>query len=292
MPSTAWRRSTEPLSTIRSPAITGFQRFRGFGGNDTFDGGEGDDEVDYRRDSPVNGQGITIDLSATQPDGSVWFRAPTGDTDTLIGIEWIRGTRHADSITGTNAFNRLRGDSGDDTIAGLGGDDRLEGGDGSDSLDGGSGHDLMFGDMGDDTLAGGVGNDTFFGGAGNDSLSGGAGSDFFEGSAGNDTIDGGPRSSIPSTSSTTAMARRPASRWSSTRPSHPPDLSPMTEWAGRTSSPASTPSTAPGSRISSRAEPGTSGSSALGATTPSRAAAATARSTTGSRRGRSAGRQA
>ncbi len=170
----------------------GFQRFRGFGGNDTFDGGEGDDEVDYRRDSPVNGQGITIDLSAAQPDGSVLVQGANGDTDTLIGIEWIRGTRHADTITGTNAFNRLRGDGGNDSIMGLGGDDRLEGGDGSDGLDGGSGHDLMFGDMGDDSLMGSTGNDTLFGGAGNDSLLGGAGSDDFEGGAGNDTIDGGP----------------------------------------------------------------------------------------------------
>ncbi|HZG85774.1 calcium-binding protein, partial [Paenibacillus sp.] len=155
----------------------GYQRFRGFGGNDTFDGGAGDDEVDYRNDAPANSTtGITVNLSNVQNDGSVLVTGANGDTDRLISIESIRGTRNSDNLTGTNAFNRLRGDSGNDTISGLGGDDRLEGGAGNDSIDGGDGRDLILGDAGNDTLIGGAGfADTMEGGAGNDMIYGGSG---------------------------------------------------------------------------------------------------------------------
>ncbi|QRM28003.1 calcium-binding protein [Microvirga sp. VF16] len=137
----------------------GFQRFRGFGGNDTFDGGAGDDEVDYRNDARESGIGVDVDLSKVGADGFVtvsWFN---GDVDKLKNIEFLRGTRHNDHLIGDSLNNRLRGDSGNDT---------LNGGLGSDTLDGGEGNDVMIGGIG-----------------------GGFGEDLFEGSAGDDTIHGG-----------------------------------------------------------------------------------------------------
>jgi Ca2+-binding RTX toxin-like protein len=156
----------------------GFQRFRGFGGNDTFDGAAGDDEVDYRNDiaESAGGKGVEVNLSVIQSDGFVHAKGPNGDTDRLRDIEFVRGTRNNDIITGSNGFNRLRGDSGNDILNGLGGDDRLEGGNGSDTLDGGDGRDFILGDAGNDILIGGAGfADSMEGGAGDDTIYGGVG---------------------------------------------------------------------------------------------------------------------
>ena len=71
-----------------------------------------------------------------------------GGTDTLIGIEDVRGSRDfGDSIIGSNADNKLEG---------LGGNDTLDGGVGNDILEGGDGSDFLFGGAGNDTLDGGV----------------------------------------------------------------------------------------------------------------------------------------
>jgi Ca2+-binding RTX toxin-like protein len=157
----------------------GFQRFRGFGGNDTFDGGAGDDEVDYRNDAIVGGNGVTVDLANVGADGYVTVSGPNGDTDKLKNIEYVRGTRNDDHLIGNSLNNRLRGDSGNDTLGGGLGNDTLEGDAGNDTLDGGLGSDTLNGGDGDDVLIGGSGN-----GPGEEE-------DRFEGSAGNDTIHGG-----------------------------------------------------------------------------------------------------
>ncbi len=67
----------------------------------------------------------------------------------------------AETLTGTDAVDRLKGGDGDDSISGLGGDDRLEGGKGNDTIDGGAGDDLIRGGTGADVLTGGAGHDTF-----------------------------------------------------------------------------------------------------------------------------------
>jgi Ca2+-binding RTX toxin-like protein len=150
----------------------GFQRFRGFGGNDTFDGGAGDDEVDYRNDAIVGGNGVTVNLANVGADGYVTVSGPNGDTDKLKNIEYVRGTRNDDHLIGNSLNNRLRGDSGNDT------------------LDGGLGNDTLEGDAGNDTLDGGLGSDTLNGGGGDDVLIGGSNKwageeeDLFVGSAG------------------------------------------------------------------------------------------------------------
>jgi uncharacterized delta-60 repeat protein len=96
------------------------------GGADTIDGREGMDTVHYRNDP----SGVVVDLVAgTAVDGR-------GHTDRLISIEFVAGTRFADSIRGadqTNYVESLSGEDGNDTLRGGGGDDDLFGGSGDDT---------------------------------------------------------------------------------------------------------------------------------------------------------------
>lgn len=99
-------------------------------------GGDGDDTLDFSTlDVPVDISGKTIRL-----DGA----------GSMFGIERVYGTPHDDSMTATDAAERLFGRGGDDYLQGLGGDDRLFGGagddrflqgDGDDRIDGGPGRD-------------------------------------------------------------------------------------------------------------------------------------------------------
>jgi len=115
--------------------------FRGLAGNDSIVGGGGSnrDQVDYREDARWGGTGaIVVDLAAgTATDGF-------GDTDTLVGIENVRGSLTAgDRLAGNGANNVLQGYGGNDTLEGRGGDDDFVGGDGVDSISGGSGFDWI-----------------------------------------------------------------------------------------------------------------------------------------------------
>ena len=67
----------------------------------------------------------------------------TGDAqgDTYTNIEIIRGSAHADTLTGDAGDNILEGGAGDDTLTGNAGDDTLTGGEGGDNLFGGLGSD-------------------------------------------------------------------------------------------------------------------------------------------------------
>jgi Ca2+-binding RTX toxin-like protein len=98
----------------------GDDNLRGGGGNDILNGGAGTDEVRYDRDAAGGGTaGVTVNLATgTATDGF-------GNTDTLIGIENVRGTNSADNITGDSADNSFRG---------LGGNDTINGGDGFDEV--------------------------------------------------------------------------------------------------------------------------------------------------------------
>jgi len=128
-----------------------YEEFAGYTGDDTIDGGSGFDLVDYRWDTSFDGNaGVSVDLeSGTATDGF-------GDTDTLIGIEGVRGTDMADTIVGG---------AGGDSIAGRDGADTLKGGLGSDRVDGGAGDDRLDGEDGANTLLGGGGNDVLYGDA-------------------------------------------------------------------------------------------------------------------------------
>ena len=148
----------------------GNQRFTGFGGDDTFIGGAGDrDRVSYEREQTDVGasQGIVVDLGAGTATDAY------GDTDTLIGIEEIRGSHFDDTITGDANRNSLQGEDGDDVIDSVGGEDNyLEGGRGNDILYARGDFDFVRAGDGDDTI-------TFFGeggsvdpGLGNDIITG------------------------------------------------------------------------------------------------------------------------
>lgn len=90
-------------------------------------GGGGFDTVSYMG----RGDGIRVDLAArTASDG-----------DTLIEMENVIGTAHADVLTGNAASNELFAGDGMDSLKGGAGNDRLIGGRGSDILEGGSGAD-------------------------------------------------------------------------------------------------------------------------------------------------------
>lgn len=91
----------------------GGNRFVGGAGSDRLIGGLGTDTADYSADAG----GARIDLAAgTAADGF-------GGTDTLISIEDLIGTDHADILIGSDKDNMLAGGGGADTLTGGAGAD-------------------------------------------------------------------------------------------------------------------------------------------------------------------------
>lgn len=191
------------------------ETFRGGAGSDLIDGGQGYDRVEF--DNSTAGVQVTLGGAS---DGSALDGL--GGNDTLRGIEAVRGSNHADVLTGSDAeFESFEGGAGNDTVNGNGGWDRLDyrftasagvnvdmsGGVGAgtatdglggtdtfsgiEGVRGGSYNDTIVGDGASNKLEGLGGNDSIDGGDGNDSLEGGAGNDTVHGGAGNDNIWGG-----------------------------------------------------------------------------------------------------
>ncbi|XGA69590.1 hypothetical protein M5524_11035 [Duganella sp. BuS-21] len=190
--------------------------FIGNEGNDTIDGAQGYDRVEYGTSTA----GVVVDLATgTAADG-------LGGTDTLLNIEGVSGSAFNDTLYGSDGEMELfEGGAGNDLVDGRGGYDVIDyersktavvvnlatgtatdglggtdklisieevfGSAYSDSLSGGAGDDCLQGLAGNDTLIGGAGNDTLFGGLGNDSVSGGDGNDTLRAGTGVDIIDGG-----------------------------------------------------------------------------------------------------
>lgn len=123
----------------------------GRGGDDYLRGGDGADTADYG----AAAAGIVASLSLGIATGA--------GLDVLISIENLRGSRHADTLTGNAGNNTLAGAAGQDRLAGDGGDDVLLGGMGRDTLSGGAGQDSLQGNRGMDTLDGGTGMDLLSG---------------------------------------------------------------------------------------------------------------------------------
>lgn len=122
-------------------------RLVGNGGNDVLAGGAGSDTLDGGDGADALGGGDGVDR-ATYIDSAaaviVNLALGTGsggeaEGDTLIGIEQLLGSAHADRLTGDTGVNRLTGNEGDDV------------------LDGGEGNDVLVGSAGADTLIGGAG---------------------------------------------------------------------------------------------------------------------------------------
>ncbi|NOZ42957.1 MAG: type I secretion C-terminal target domain-containing protein, partial [Alphaproteobacteria bacterium] len=179
---------------ILTGSSASFESFRGLAGNDTIDGGGGaNDRVDYLNSA----SGVTVDLSGgaigagTAQDGF-------GGTDTLTGIENIRGSEIFDDILiGDDGNNEFRARGGNDTITGGLGNDTIRytsfdddqiidlsagtatgaliGTDtftGIENVRAGAGNDIITGDANANILRGGFGDNTLIGGAGNDTLRG------------------------------------------------------------------------------------------------------------------------
>ena len=155
-------------------------------GNDDYDGGAGnEDGVDY---SLVQG-GVAIDLATPtqQPH-------PIIGTDSLAGLEEVRGTGSSDSLSGTGGTEVLLGGNGNDILNGRGGIDGLFGSAGSDTATYADAPAGVTVDLGANTATGGAGNDSFFevenvtGSEFADTLTGSGLANSIVGMDGNDTI--------------------------------------------------------------------------------------------------------
>ncbi|WP_442111284.1 retention module-containing protein [Pseudomonas sp. NUPR-001] len=156
-------------------------------GNDTVNGGEGNDIIfgDLVSFDGIAGNGI----EAIQAYVARELDMKLGDVDGRVLHKYI--TEHVsdfDVSRANDGADTLLGGDGNDIIFGQGGDDRLEGGKGNDILLGGSGKDVLIGGAGNDTLIGGEGIDTLLGDEGNDILMGGKGDDILTGGSGADTF--------------------------------------------------------------------------------------------------------
>jgi Ca2+-binding RTX toxin-like protein len=120
-------------------AGTGTNLFVGGLGNDKITGGIGtNDTVDY---SYVTGN-VNIDLSNTT---TAQTNMALGDRDTISGIENLIGSVNNDTLAGNATVNNLNGRDGNDTLFGHGDADTLIGGKGDDVLVGGAGADNLIG---------------------------------------------------------------------------------------------------------------------------------------------------
>lgn len=179
--------------------------------NDSLDGGDGIDLVDYSQ----NAGRVVVDLAS----GTTKEYGPAGSTsadevlytDTLANLENVTGTAFDDEITGDAADNVLQGGAGDNTLTGGGGADTVSFAGGTESITvdmstwsttlptlqpnafggtdtisgfvnviGGAGDDFITGDHDDNVLSGGAGEDVIFGGGGDDVV------DFVDGEQGVD----------------------------------------------------------------------------------------------------------
>lgn len=155
-------------------------------GNDFLDGGAGIDRATYREATA----GVTVSLAIVGAQDTLG-----AGIDTLVNIEGIWGSQHADVLNGGVGDDGIEGWDGDDLIEGNAGNDLLIGGIGDDVVNGGTGDDELYGaypsigyaDAGADLLRGGDGSDKLYGGDGDDILIGGAGNDALNGSRGSDT---------------------------------------------------------------------------------------------------------
>lgn len=103
---------------------TAHNRLTGGAGNDTLNGGAGSDTAAYSSAS----QGVTVNLGLAAAQNTLG-----AGSDTLISIENLIGSSHADRLTGNSGSNTLTGNSGNDILDGKGGADTLNGDAGNDT---------------------------------------------------------------------------------------------------------------------------------------------------------------
>ncbi|WP_095181153.1 LapA family giant adhesin [Pseudomonas sp. Irchel 3F6] len=139
-------------------------------GNDTVNGGEGNDILfgDLVSFNGIAGEGYqAMQAFVAKETGVDVSKVTTSNVHQYI-------TEHY------QAFDVSGAHDGNDTLLGGAGNDILFGSGGNDLLDGGKGNDILLGGTGNDTLIGGQGNDILIGGSGGDTFvwkSGDTGSD-------------------------------------------------------------------------------------------------------------------
>jgi uncharacterized protein YegL len=139
-------------------------------GNDTVNGGEGNDILfgDLVSFNGIAGEGYqAMQAFVAKETGVDVSKVSTSNVHQYI-------TEHY------QAFDVSGAHDGNDTLLGGAGNDILFGSGGNDLLDGGKGNDILLGGTGNDTLIGGQGNDILIGGSGGDTFvwkSGDTGSD-------------------------------------------------------------------------------------------------------------------
>jgi Ca2+-binding RTX toxin-like protein len=160
----------------RIEGIGGNDIIFGLSGHDLLLGGAGDDVIDggFGNDLLRGGPGADALTGDVGTDWAQYNTASAGVTlslasggtggeaagDSLATIENVRGSDHADTLTGDAARNLIMAGAGDDV------------------LDGAGGPDVLHGEAGDDQISGGTEGDELWGGAGADTLDGGAGLDW------------------------------------------------------------------------------------------------------------------
>jgi Ca2+-binding RTX toxin-like protein len=170
------------------------------------DGGEGRDTADFSGSEAC----LNVDLTTGVAISHI------KETDKLISIENVIGTKWGDNIRGDQNANRLFGLDGNDRFFGSGGGDFYDGGEGRDWLDyrfstenvkvslesglgfGGLAEGDTFknienlrGGSGDDYLGGDKFSNIIYDGAGSDTVEAGAGNDIIYSVSGYDRLDGG-----------------------------------------------------------------------------------------------------
>ncbi len=227
--------ATAPVArTASGPNLSAFggdfdDTLTGSAGTDRLVGRGGDDLLLAAADGPdtLDGGAGTDTASFADAAAGVVAVLTTGTVSgggTLLGIENVTGSAHADVLRGDAGANALVGGDGVDNLLGGAGADTLDGGDGLDivtyrgsaavSLDllGGPGEggdaegdvllgierltgtafgDTLRGSDAADRLDGFHGNDLLAGRAGNDALLGGLGDDTLRGGADRDLLQGG-----------------------------------------------------------------------------------------------------
>jgi Ca2+-binding RTX toxin-like protein len=123
-------------------------------GDDYINGGNGTSDTVSYADVDV-GYGIFANLTegefwAGAHTVTVYFSGNQTETDTVVNVENVLGTRFDDSMEGGAVANVFDGGAGDDFLLGHDGDDKLIGGDGDDILVGGRGADHLLGGTGSD----------------------------------------------------------------------------------------------------------------------------------------------
>ena len=127
----------------------------GGGGNDALEGGDGNDTLNGGPGSDFF-EGQTGSDTVSYPGKfAVSVNLLTGvnnqgDTGWYLGVENLRGSNAADTLTGNGLANKLEGLKGNDTLNGGGGPDWLLGAEGVDTFNGGPGSDTCNGGPGAD----------------------------------------------------------------------------------------------------------------------------------------------